>query len=130
MMSSPPFCGLAVAVVVGVHDEVDLLVVLPGAFAVEHVRAVADRVLTERLDVLEGRLGQREERRVAEAEREVRLGLLELDREGQVVDDLEARELRVLVVAEALDRLEEVARELLVREERAVVPGVDEGVRR
>ena len=106
-----------------------LLVVLPGALAVEHVRAVADRVLTERLDVLERRLGQREERRVAEAQREVRLGLLELDREGRVVDDLETRQLvDVLVVAEALDRLEEVARELRVVESGTVVPRVDEGL--
>ena len=122
--------GDATTGVVGVHDELDLHVVLPRAFAIEHVGAVSDRVLTEGVDVVERRAREREERRVAEAQREVGLGLLERHGEGRVVDDLQAGQLGVLVVAETLDRFEEVAAQLGVAQECAVVPGVDERIRR
>src|SRR5690606_27458930 len=81
------------AVVVRVDREGDALVVLPGTFTVEHVRAVADRVLAERVHVLECRGGKRVVGRVTEAQREVREGLVQRDRELGVADLLETREL-------------------------------------
>ncbi len=73
--------------------------------------------------------------RVAETQREVRLGRLQRDREGRVVDDLESRDRGrtldgVADVVSALDRVEEVVVELLVRRVGTVVPGLDERVGR
>src|SRR5664279_28456 len=58
--------------------------------AVHHVGAVADRALTERLDVLVGELGERVERGVAQAHRERGLRRGQPGRDGGVVDDRQA----------------------------------------
>ena len=113
----------------------------PRVFAVDHVRAVADRELPEGLHVLEGGVGQRVERRVSETQSEVGSRLVQRDREGVVVDLLEAGHVALRaehvvigvrgvtgVVDEALDVLEEVARELSVLSLSAVVPRLDEVV--
>ena len=99
---------------------------LPRALTVEHVRAVTDRVFTERGRILKRILGERDESRVAEAQREIRLGLLELHGESVVINDLQSGKRAVRVIAEALDGLEEVAVELLVAEQCTILPGVHE----
>ena len=88
----------------------------------QRVRAIGDRLLTVRLDVVVCGRVHREERRVAKAAREVRLRLGQLDGEGLVVDNFEALEL--LALLEALDRLEVVRAEQRVFYR--VVPCVDE----
>jgi hypothetical protein len=117
---------LAATVVGGVDDEVDLLVVLPRALPGKHVRAVADRVLTERGHVLERDGRQRVERRVAQAQREVGECGLQGDCESALVDDLEAGEGAVGVVAEALNVGKEGAAQLFVAEKCTVLPGIGE----
>src|SRR5690606_30789686 len=77
---------LHLALVVLVRRELDLDVALP---RLELERARADRLLAEGLGVLEERRGQRREGGVAQAQRERRRRLGQLDRERTLVDDLE-----------------------------------------
>ena len=86
----------------------------------ELVRAVADRLLAERLEVLVRAGGQRQERHVAHLVVERGVGGGERDLERPVVDDLQAFELRVLVavlvlqLVVALDRREDRGTHLAV----------------
>jgi len=102
-----PVLGLLVADVVLVGDEGDLDVVLPRVVGGQLVGAVADRLLAAGLGVVEGRVGQRRVGGVAEAADEVVAGLLQLDREGVVVDDLDAGQLADAFLIGAFEGVEE-----------------------
>ena len=121
---------LDVALVVGVLDQHDLLVVIPAG---ELVRAVADRLLAEGLRVLVERFRQRGEALVTDLDREGGVRLVHGDDEGVVVDDLEAGELLValqavlLQVVIALDGREEGRTLLGVLRVRGVAPRLGEG---
>ena len=139
--------GFAGTLVVRVLDEGDLAVVLPGAFLLHLVRAVADRVLAVLLRILDGVGGQRHECRVAQAQRPVGFRLGQLDLDGGVVlqdqageglgggggdvDVFAVRSLLRLGGADgvvALDGLEEAAVALRVGAQRGKVPGIDEAL--
>lgn len=113
--------------VVLVDAQLELLVVLPRGGVLELVRAVADRVLAERLHVVVGRGRQREVRARAEALGEVGDLGAQGDRELGVADDLQTGEVGLHVAAEALDILEEVGRLLTVLQVGGVLPRVHEG---
>lgn len=85
--------GRAATCVVRVSEERDLDIVFPRGVAGELVRTVADGVGTKGLHVLEGDIRKRVEGRVPEAQREVRGRLGQRDREGVVVDLLQAGQL-------------------------------------
>ena len=97
-------------------------------------RAVADRLHGAGLDVVDARLGDREEAGVAEHRREAGERAVERDLEGQVVDDVEARQrvrLRLdgdvaLVVGLALHRVValDALEEVVVRHRVGAVGGV------
>ena len=118
--------GLAATLVVRVCNKVDVNVVLPCTFFSDHVRTVTDGVLAECFHVVIGDRRQWEECGVSQTQWEVRLWAREGDGEGQVVNDLETSQVRVLFVAEALDCIEEVAVELCVAEQRTVFPCLHE----
>ena len=93
--------------VVLVGDQGHLDVVLPRCVGGELVGAVADRLLAAGLGVVEGRVGQRRVGGVAEAADEVVAGLLQLDREGVVVDVLDAGQVARALFVGAFEGVEE-----------------------
>ncbi len=120
-----------VALVGVVLDELDLLVVAPG---LELVRTVADRLLAEGLRILVEGFRQRGEGEVADLDGEHGVGLVQVDGELVVVDDLEAFELLValevlgvLQLVEALDGGEERGALLGVLGVGHVAPRLGEG---
>ncbi|RPK86426.1 hypothetical protein EES47_20920 [Streptomyces sp. ADI98-12] len=126
--------GLVRTGVVRVGLDLDELAVRP---LLERVRAVADRLLAERLRVVEEDLGQRGPGGVAELVLEVRDRLVELDGEGGVVHGLQAGHLLGLGlgaltvgvdVLVALDVLEPERVLHLVLDVRGPVPRIDVGL--
>ena len=123
--------GDAVALVVGVLHQHDLVVVVPG---LELVRAVADRLLAEGLRILEEGFRQRSECGVADLDGEHGVGTVQVDGEFMVVDDLQALELfvalelvSILELVVALDGGEEGGAELGVLGVGRVAPCLGEG---
>ena len=123
--------GDAVALVVGVLHQHDLVVVVP---RLELVRAVADRLLAEGLRILEEGFRQRGERGIADLDGEHRIGLVQIDGEFLIIDDLQTLELfitlelvSVLQRVIALDGGEEGGAELGVLGVGRVAPCLGEG---
>ena len=121
----------AIAFVVGVLHQHDLVVVVPG---LELVRAVADRLLAEGLRILEEGFRQRSECGVADLDGEHGVGTVQVDGEFMVVDDLQALELfvalelvSILELVVALDGGEEGGAELGVLGVGRVAPCLGEG---
>ncbi len=93
----------AVALVVRVLHEHDLVVVIPG---LELVRTIADRSLTEGIRVLVEGFRQRSECGIAHLDGEHGIGLVQVDGELVIVDDLQTFEL--LVTLEVVGVLQRV----------------------
>ena len=116
--------GLLVTNVVLVGNQVDLDVVLPGVLRGELVGAVADRVLAAGLGVVQGRVRQRRVGGVAQAAEEVVAGCLQRDREGVVVDDLDAGQVAHARLVGAFEVAEEGGLLLVLRGDE--LPGAGE----
>ena len=122
----------AVALVVRVLHEHDLVVVIPG---LELVRTIADRSLTEGIRVLVEGFRQRSECGIAHLDGEHGIGLVQVDGELVIVDDLQT--FKLLVTLEvvgvlqrviALDAGEEGGAQLRVLRIGRIAPSLGEGL--
>ena len=121
----------AIAFVIGVLHQHNLVVMVP---RLELVRTIANRLLAEGLRILEEGFRQRGKRGIADLDGEHRIGLVQIDGEFLIIDDLQTLELfitlelvSVLQLVIALDGGEEGGAELSVLGIGRVAPRLGEG---
>ena len=121
--------GHAIALVVRVLDHLDAAVMAPGN---KLVWAVANRVLTELLRILERGFRKRHVRVAAGLDRKCGIRLAELHIDGVIVHNLQTGErcarvnIRLLQIVITLNGAEEAGATLLVGTVGGVVPGINE----